>query len=70
MLPYKRKGKLNGNCNKVFKQLFFKQPYYPYIMRVQDLKSRTEARIDNESINGFIPHRGYYEGYLLTNGYF
>jgi|JI6StandDraft_1071083.scaffolds.fasta_scaffold133506_2 hypothetical protein len=70
MLPYRHRGRLNGKSSEVFRLLFNKQPYYPFKMRVKDLRNRTEVRIDNDSINGFIPHRGIHEGYLLSNGYF
>jgi len=70
MLPHRHRSRLNGKSSEVFRLLFNKQPYYPYKVRVRDLRNRTEVRVDNDSINGFIPHREHHEGYLVSNGYF
>lgn len=60
MLPYRYRGRPSGKSSQVFNRLFEKQPYYPYKVRIKDLRNRTEVRIDNDSINGFIPHRSHH----------
>jgi hypothetical protein len=41
MLPYRHKGRLTGESGCIFRMLFNKQPYYPYKMRVKDMKHRS-----------------------------